>query len=336
MTRFLAPAPQGPLEPASAPPSFSIVIAAYEAAETIAEAIESALAQTFPAKEIVVCDDGSRDDLAAALAPFRDRIVLLSQENRGPSAARNAAVSEASGDFVANLDADDALEPDSLAECAELIAQRPDLDIVVTDGAVELDGAVLRRMYRPDWTFEVDDQRTAILHRCFITTHWLVRRARFLEVGGFDESFRHAEDWELFIRLILSGSRAGMVDRPLLRYRLSQGSLSNQVVPLGAGRLRALEKTLARTDLSGEERAALREKIEAERFHHMLDQVREALLRRDGSARRESRRLISAPNIPLGIRVRALLASLFPGPARRVLARRGRPTAAGITLPVEQ
>src|SRR5205807_1013851 len=73
-----APPVDGPIVPA-ATPTFSVVVAAYQAAETIGEAIESALAQTVPPHEIVVCDDGSTDDLDAALAPFRGRIVLIRQ-----------------------------------------------------------------------------------------------------------------------------------------------------------------------------------------------------------------------------------------------------------------
>src|SRR5690242_13879643 len=94
--RFLAPpAPDG-----AAPgprPTISIVMPAYQAAGTIGAALESALAQTVGAHEIVVCDDGSTDDLDGALAPMLGEIVLLRQANRGGSAALNAAVRAATG-----------------------------------------------------------------------------------------------------------------------------------------------------------------------------------------------------------------------------------------------
>jgi GT2 family glycosyltransferase len=334
MTRFLLPEPAGPVEPGN-PPSFSIVVAAYEAAGTIAEAVDSALAQTYPAKEIVICDDGSSDDLATALAPYEGRVTLIRQDNRGPSAARNAAIARAGGEFVVNLDADDVLLPGNLAARAELIAQRPDLDIVGTDGNVELDGVVVRQIYRWDWTFEVDDQRAAILERCFITPHWALRRSRLLAVGGFDESLTQAEDWECFIRMILSGSLAGLVDEPLARYRLQPGSLSNQTVRLTENRVRVLEKTRRAGGLSDEERAGLRALQEAEEVELGLARVRESLLERSPTARRESRRLALAPGVPAGVRLRAVFSSLFPGLARRALARRGRMTGAGVALPVD-
>jgi hypothetical protein len=334
MTRFLAPEPSSPVEPGAAP-DFSVIIAAYEAADTIAEAVDSALGQTYPAREIVICDDGSTDDITGALAPYAGRVTLIRQANQGPSAARNAAIAHASGEFVVNLDADDVLLPGNLAARAELIVQRPDLDIVGTDGNVELDGVVVRQIYRSDWTFETKDQRTAILERCFITPHWSMRRARVLEIGGFDESMTHCEDWECFIRMILSGSSAGLVDEPLARYRLQPGSLSNQTIGLIENRVKTLTKTRGVTGLSDAERAGLGSRLETEERELKLARVREALLERSPAARRESRRLAVASGVSIGIRLRAVFSSLFPGFARRALARRGRMTGAGVTLPVD-
>src|SRR4051812_28887149 len=96
--KFLAP-PAGDVRPRPEVPTFSVVIAAYQVADVIADAIGSVLAQTVPPAEIVVCDDGSTDDLSSAVAPFADRIVLLRQENRGEAAAKNTAVAAASSEF---------------------------------------------------------------------------------------------------------------------------------------------------------------------------------------------------------------------------------------------
>src|SRR5437764_13080186 len=105
MRRLLAPPAQN-VTP-GAVPSFSVAIAAYQVADTIGAALESALAQTVPPHEVVVCDDGSTDDLEGARAPYRDRIVLVRQENGGEASAKDAAARPAPGGLVAILGADD-------------------------------------------------------------------------------------------------------------------------------------------------------------------------------------------------------------------------------------
>src|SRR3954452_14945140 len=101
-------------------PTISVVIPAYEAAGTIAEAVESALSQEPPPDEVIVADDGSTDPLQEGLEPYRDRVALPRLPHAGGAAARNAACGRASGDFVLFLDADDLLLPGKLAALAGL------------------------------------------------------------------------------------------------------------------------------------------------------------------------------------------------------------------------
>jgi glycosyltransferase involved in cell wall biosynthesis len=331
MTRFLVPPAPADLPPAT-PPRFSVIVACYEAAETIAEAVESALNQTYPPVEVVVCDDGSRDDPAAALAPYMDRIVFFSQENAGPSEARNAAIARAGGDFIVNLDSDDTLAPTSLQARAELLRERPDLDIVCTNGEVVLDGEVLRHLYREDWTFEVEDQRTEILRRCFII-FWAARREKILAAGGFDPAITHAEDWDLWLRMIVAGSRAGFVDEPLGIYRLHHGSRSTANIGLLQARIGTLEKAISSGELNDEEVAIAQGVIDEDRSEQRLARVTAALLDRSPDARRLSRELMLSPGLGAAARLRAAVAWVAPGLARRALSRRPVQTAAGVELP---
>src|SRR5204863_8889959 len=80
---ILAPVPKAGAAPLGAPPTFSVLIAVYEAADVVGEAVASALAQTEPPLEVIVCDDGSTDDVPGALAPFGDRVTLVRKENGG-------------------------------------------------------------------------------------------------------------------------------------------------------------------------------------------------------------------------------------------------------------
>jgi glycosyltransferase involved in cell wall biosynthesis len=92
----------------------SIIIPAYNAAAFLAEAIESALAQSQPASQIIVVDDGSKDATAKAAEQFGDAVILLRQANAGVSTARNYGAAQTSADWLLFLDADDRLRPDAL------------------------------------------------------------------------------------------------------------------------------------------------------------------------------------------------------------------------------
>jgi glycosyltransferase involved in cell wall biosynthesis len=320
---WVVPATATPVQPGPAP-SFSVAIAAFQSAEVIGDALESLLAQTRRPDEIVVCDDGSTDDLESALRPYIGLITLLKQQNGGEGSAKNAAVRAASSEFVAILDADDTYLPTRLEALTALAATRPDLDILTTDAYLEAGGKVVRRCYTPDWTFEVEDQRIGILERNFIFGHVAVRRDRFLYAGGFDESIRWTTDWDCWLRMILAGSRAGCVMQPLAVYRVHEKSLSAERGRLVAGRLQTLTKTAARDDLSTPERAVLEKSITRYRRELALLELRAAL--REGSADARDRALGVArdSNYPRRVRLNAAAAALLP----RMAGRRERRRAA--------
>jgi glycosyltransferase involved in cell wall biosynthesis len=210
---FLVP-PATQIEPGPAP-TFSVIVAAYNVADVIGDALESLRAQTIAPLEVIVCDDGSTDDLEGAVEPYRDAIVLLRQENGGEAAAKNTAAAAATGDFVAILDADDVYFPKRLDALSTLAQARPDLDILTTDGYLCVSDRIVRRNYDRSWRFEIADQRRAIIERNFIFGLAAVRRERLLQHGGFDEAIRWTTDWDLWLRLILAGARAGCVPEPL-------------------------------------------------------------------------------------------------------------------------
>ena len=140
---------------------------------------------------------------------------------RRPGTARSRV---ATGDYVATLDADDEYLPGRLAALEAAALARPDLDILATDVLFETDGRSAGR-FNEQTPFPADGQRSAVLDRCFVAVP-AVRRTRLLAIGGFDESLRTSEDWDLLIRLVLAGAAAGLVDEPLYRYRLRPDSLT--------------------------------------------------------------------------------------------------------------
>jgi len=320
-SRVFAPSPRNPVEPLIAPPTFSIVIPAYEAAGTIGDAIRSALSQAHPAHEVIVVDDGSTDDLEGALHPLRDQVTLIRKDNGGAASARNAGAAAATGDFLAILDADDAYHTRRLQALADLASSRPDLDLVTTDARFVVDGEGVGTFLAHN-PFPVEDQRTAILESCFVGGWPAVRLSRLRAIGGFDESFRIASDWDCWLRLILSGSLAGLVDEPYYDYVLHAGSLAASRVASLWARVRLLEKAADNPSLHPGERPVLARSLRRQRTRAALAETRAALF--DSGSRRRLSKLTLARGIETRARAFAALALAAPPLARR-LAPRGRP-----------
>jgi glycosyltransferase involved in cell wall biosynthesis len=318
---FLAPPTDGSVTPGLVP-TFSIVIPAHQAAGFVGRAVESALAQTLPAAEIIVSDDGSTDDLEGALAPYGDRVRLIRGPQGGPPAARNRGHRAASGEFVANLDADDVFHPEWLQAVGELAASRPDVDILTTNGYLVHDGRRLRRYYFEDWTFEVENQRREILRRNFVTSLAAVRRSRFLEIGGFDESLWWIDDWDLWLRLVLDGSQAGCVDEALYEYTVREGSISTRHVDVLRDTIRLLEKPGVAARLDPGERRELARSIARERQTLVKVELRELLVRRRPGVRRFALAAAFGRGYVTGTRLTVGAVAVAPGLARRLLERK--------------
>lgn len=321
MRPYLAPpAPPG-IEPGPAP-TFSIVIAAYQAAETIAGAVESAVFQTVRAHEVIVVDDGSTDATQKVLHPYLDRIVSIRQDNRGAAAAENIAIGRATGEFVAILDADDVYEPNRIEALTELATQRPDLDILMTDAYFEAGGKIVGR-FCDATPFAIANQSVEIFERCFVA--WpAVRREALIAVGGLNESLSVAYDWECWIRLLHAGSAAGIVTEPLIRYRTGEPSLTSNRVGDLRDRVRVLELA-SDLDLSHDERRALERFLPRRRRRALLAEAEQALREHHPDARRRAVDVALASGMPPTIRAKALLAAVAPrAAARRLVVREAK------------
>jgi hypothetical protein len=310
--------------PARAAPSFSVVIAVYNGAGTIAEAIDSALAQTVAPAQLIVCDDGSTDGTDAAVEPYGDRITYMRKDRGGVASARNAALEIAVGEFFAVLDADDAYEPERLEALTELALTRPDLDILCTDVFFERHGNVVGR-FTSGCPFEVVDQKAAILERCFCIAP-AVRREALRAAGGFDESLRTGSDWECAIRLIHSGAGAGLVEEPLYGYRIEDGSLTSNRIETLRDRIFFLERVGTSYDLGETETAALERSLAAQRNALVLTVAEAALRSGARDARRRALAAARSPGVAFRARASAIAAAIAPRAAGRILERRAQKT----------
>ncbi len=244
--------------------TFSVVIAAYNAADTLGEAIRSVLAQTRQDFELIVVDDGSSDDTAAIAAGFAAdrRVQIHSQENAGPSAARNQGIALAKGEYVSMLDSDDLWLPNYLARMARALESNPRAGFAYTDAWVleEASGHFLRETtatlrHHPPEPVSGEQFIAALLRHNFVHNSVTVRREVFEQVGVYDTNISHGEDYELWLRIVISGFDAAWVAGPLAIYRFRRGSLSHDEAAMAAGLRTVYETVLERHPASPQVRA---------------------------------------------------------------------------------
>ena len=185
-------------------PSVSVIIPAYNSAGTLSRALDSVLRQTVNADEVIVIDDGSKDDLDAVLRPYGSRVALLRQENAGPAAARNNGARRARGEFLAFLDADDFWHSRKLELQLVAFRQRPEITLCWTrgkhwSGTVPMDdpGELIPELTTPQYVTQFSE----IFKTPYLGTPGVMMpRATFLGLGGFREDLQSAEDVDLWLR----------------------------------------------------------------------------------------------------------------------------------------
>lgn len=239
----------------------SVLIPSYNAAAYLRETIESAQAQTHAAAEVIVVDDGSRDD-SAAIARACAGVRLVEQANQGVAAARNAALRVATGDFVVFLDADDRLLPEAIETGLAAFAARPAAGFVYgTSRVIGPDGSVLPRPARPPVGHA--SYRTFLEGDAMVPPSCaLFRRAAVDEAGGFRQRHFPTEDYDLCLR-IARRHPIHCHNQVVTEYRRHGDNASSQPARL----LRSLFSTLEaqRPDVEGD--AALEASLARGRAH---------------------------------------------------------------------
>jgi len=264
-------------------PTVSVVMAAYNASQYIAASVSSVLAQTFPDFELIVVSDGSQDsaELETALAPYRERIRYIRQDNRGVSGARNAGLRVARGRFYAQIDADDAWKPDYLQSQLNFLEQNPTIDLVYPNAEVFTEGSsghldfMVLSPSRGEATFE-----NLVRQNCVVMTGVTARMEAIRKTGYFDESLVSCEDFDFWLRFTKFGGRIGYHQQQLVRYRRGANSLSSDRARMIANLLRVLAK--ARDyDLTPAERTAIEEETRSNQAVLDLMEGKKALFGKD-------------------------------------------------------
>jgi GT2 family glycosyltransferase len=285
-------------------PTIAVVIPAYNAAAWVSETLESVLAQTRHADEVIVVNDGSTDDTAAKVKAYASRgVKLLEQDNGGPPAAYNAGFHAAQSDYVAMLPADDVWVPFKLEWQADAIERHPEADVLFgrsrsfgdsdevhphpSTPGVQASTPFLRELY----TANVIPAPTA-----------LVRRALHLTLGSFDESLP-SEDYEFWLRALRAGATFFYDEREMVRQRMHGANVSLRALQIWEmnHRLRCAyapdvgDPRLSNRLIARDLREIARSRFGAQRLHGARDAYRASLRGRPGAEALIGATVLSVP-----------------------------------------
>lgn len=228
----------------------AVVVPTFDRSSVLLRAIESVVAQTRPADQILVVDDGSTDGTADLLRRASLPISVISQKNRGVSAARNRGLAATDCEWIAFLDSDDEWLPQKLERQLEALGAAPLLPGVKRYRVCHTEETWIRRgnqvlprrvhKKRGGWIFR------HCLPRCAISpSSVMIHRQVFDRVGGFDQDLPACEDYDLWLR-VCSRYPVLLVDEPLvIKHGGHSDQLSRRIPSLDRYRIRALEKALA-------------------------------------------------------------------------------------------
>lgn len=321
-------------------PLVSVIIPTYKAAAYIGDALKSVFCQTYRNFEVILINDGSPDteELGRAIAPYRNEICYFSQPNRGPSAARNTGIREARGEYLAFLDSDDLWYPTCLAaQVALALSLEPSCDLVYSDLLVCLESpqassatpsgihrdTLVRRAARLNGGTirysQICPSNGSVTFASLLredckppTSCTMVRRQAAIAAGLFDENIRHAEDYDMWLRIAHTAPTMTYGREVLGKHRIVPDSLSHDDLNVLAGIVSVLTKLSKQPNLSASELSALESKLLAVEAQLKLEQGKTFLL--DGKYGEAIAALRQAELFLPGIKLRAALLGLRVAP----------------------
>jgi glycosyltransferase involved in cell wall biosynthesis len=237
----------------------SVVITVYNGETFLAECLESVFSQTYHPMEVIVVDDGSTDRSLEIAKTFLGVKHIVRQKNKDVSAARNAGVEKACGDFIAFIDHDDKWMPDKLAKQMGVFQKESMADLVFCD---------LIKFFPSGKTHHASDKHRIALSltddnlfsmlvrkNVLMPSAVLVKKKSFLKAGKFDESFKTCGDYEMWIRMAEMGMKFRYLPEALTHYRQHTENASKKVETMHRDRLRAIKKIFSSPGLSPKNKA---------------------------------------------------------------------------------
>ncbi len=275
----------------NAAPKISVIIPSYKTAHLIAECLDSVLAQTYKDFEVLVVNDGSPDtpELEKALEPYMGRIVYIKQENKRAAGARNAAIQQARGEFLAFVDSDDSWYPDHLASQMQLFAEDPSLDLVYSNSLLVGDlprpvEFMVRNPSHGPATFDA-----LIVERCQVAISTVVvRKQAIVRAGLFDEKLPRCDDYDMWVRAAFHGAKIGYSRKVQAYMNIGRpGALSLQKSKMVESYWGILEKLKRTLPLNDADRAVVDKRAAEIRARYLVEEGKCRLKERQFDKARE-------------------------------------------------
>lgn len=226
----------------SGKPAVSVIIPTYNRGWILREAVDSVLAQDFDDFELIVVDDGSTDNTRDILASYHNDIIVLSQNNRGVSAARNRGIDKACASLIAFLDSDDLWKPQKLSRQVEFFNVHPEALICQTEEIWVRNGVRVNPKKRHQKFSGLIFEPSLAL--CLVSpSAVMIRKKLFDTVGLFDERLPACEDYDLWLR-VSSRYPVHLLDDPLIVKRGGHEDQLSKAAGLDKYRIQSLKKII--------------------------------------------------------------------------------------------
>lgn len=236
----------------------SIVIPCYNSELYIENCINSILTQDYSNFEVLIVDDGSKDKTSTIVKRIIDEnknksLRYYFQHNNGQSSARNFGILHSKGKYIAFLDSDDYMAPNSLQVRMDTLKSKPSIDILHSDAFLNIDGNILEQTYKELYGAKIETKiiKNLLKQNFLINSTVIVKKEVLLEVGMFDPLIFSAEDYDLWIRIALKNKQFDYVDIPTIVHTIRKSSLSKLMTLQGYLRniLKVYDKILKNEDL---------------------------------------------------------------------------------------
>lgn len=230
----------------------SVIVPCFKDSATLKRSLDSIFSQTYTVNEIIVVNDASPEtiEIEAILSTYPSVLYIKNNNNKGLAASRNIGVNAATGNIISFLDADDELHPQKIEAQIALFSPNEAISCQVARIGNEV-GMNRIKLYPTNWRFSIHRKSAHLIKKNVLTgASILIGKNLFLSIGGYDESLRSCEDFDLWLRLLDAGIPVLNIKLPLYLYRDNESGLSRNYLNISKWEIEVLRKYFERKESS--------------------------------------------------------------------------------------